>query len=127
MPIKFTFRGRIVTYGAGAWNNRGYNECQQEIREMVAASPDRDQLMQWFVSKTKLSLNLRFYLGGNRCDRNDLDNLLSPFFNPIVWGAYGGRPKGPIIADALFWRIYLTKIRDKDERVEMEIEPILDT
>lgn len=124
MPITFTFRGKVVTYGAGAWSNRAYSDCQFEIRETVAASPFRDQLREWFESKTKLSLMVYFYLGKDRSDRNDLDNLLSTLFNPLVWGAWGARRPGPVQPDALFWKLTAIKVKDDDERVVIEIEPM---
>ena len=128
--ITFIFHGRVITYGAGAWSNRAFGECQQEIREMVVESSHREVLRGWFESKTKLALTVRYYLGGGRCDRNDLDNLLQPLFNPIVHGAYGIErpPPGPVQADALFWRLSAVKIKDdEDERVEIEIEPLVET
>lgn len=130
MEIEIVVPYAMVTLKAAAWGSQQrehFKASQEAIRHAVQSSPHVTQLKEWLDTRTKLNLTVQFHLKPQRVHNSDLDSLLSDLLNPIVEGACGPRLAGqpiPQTKDALFWRAYLSKVKDKDEKVIIKIKPL---
>jgi hypothetical protein len=96
----------------------------EAVRFAVSNSPHRAQLQQWLESRTKLRLEVEFYMKKDRVALTDIDSLLSDLMNPMVEGACGPREAGkpvPQTKDALFWQVNASKVEAEDEQIVLRI------
>ena len=119
----------MITAKSVAWSARekeSFKASQEAIRFAVQNHPQREDLRTWLENRTPLRIDVVFHLKPQRF-QSDLDSLLSDLLNPVVEGACGPRAAGkpiPQTKDALFWKAMLSKVKDEDEKVVIQIMPL---
>jgi len=128
--ISLEIPAEMVTKGSTAWKDEAsakrMRNWQEAARNSIEGWPHRQQLLDWFQTRTHLALTVEFYLTKERAGRTDIDNLLKDLLDLLSSATCGLLPDGktrPNTKDCLFWRLNASKVLSEAGKVRISIEP----